>query len=198
MLPSLLRNRSAPVRAARGETSPLNVVVRQLLFGNDPVRGTVIGVTSAIDGEGKTTIAGEIAELLAAAGTRDRPAVLVDCGASARPDRYAWQERYGLSEVEWRACEALQVGGRPLGEALDQLRRRCAFVVLDMPSLLNDPVAADLAREVDRLYLVVRAGSTPAATVRRALEWVDRDRIEGVILNDARRGTPGWLAQLVS
>lgn len=197
MMPTLLRGRPAPA-AGRDGAGPLDVVVRQLLFGSDPARGTVIGVTSAIDGEGKTTIAGEIAELLAAAAIHERPAVLVDCGASARPDRYAWQERYGLSEVEWRACEALQVGGRPLRDALDQLRRRCAFVVIDMPSLLSDPVAAELAREVDRLYLVVRAGSTAAGTVRQALEWVDRDRIDGVILNDVRRGTPGWLARLVN
>ncbi len=198
MTPTLLRGRPTPAGMARQGAGPLDVVVRRLLFGADPARGTVIGVTSAIDGEGKTTIAGEIAESLAAAGSRERPALLVDCGASARPDRRAWQERYGLSEVERRACEALQVGGQPPAEALDQLRLRCAFVVIDMPSLLTDPVAAELARAVDRLYLVVRTGSTAAATIRQGLEWVDRDRIEGVILNDARRGPPRWLTRLVS
>ena len=192
------------------EPSPLDALVRHLAFQAEPARGTVIGVTSAIDGEGKTTIARELARGLSDAATCDQPVLLVECGQPPRPQesRHVRDGLQGQSDVasasdlHYRSLQVLQVDGRPLHgatlqEGLATLRARHPFVVLDLPSLLGDLIAADLAREVDCLYLVVRCGYTKAEFLQAALTLLDRERLGGVILNDARPGLPHWLSRLV-
>jgi Mrp family chromosome partitioning ATPase len=170
----------------------------------------VVGITSAVDGEGKTTIARELALGLTRSATWDNPVLQVECGeppAVPVRDRHGrrvgWQQVFAAAGLHYRTLQSLRAEGielrrATLSEAFEGLRHRYRFTVLDLPSVLNDPLGADLAGEADGVYLVVRAGGTPAHLVLQALDRLDQVRLEGVILNDMRRSTPRWLSWLVS
>lgn len=186
---------------------PLDAVLRQLLFRAKPAWGSVVGITSALDGEGKTTISREIAHGLSSATPRERPVLLLDCkqpltlrGASVPPEAppSAALVKYGaLTDLQqYRDIE--RNAGDPNRSPIDALRARHSFILLDMPSVLNDTIAADLAQQVDHLYLVVRSGATRADFVEQAVERVGRSRVDGIILNDVPKGPPRWLMRLVS
>lgn len=170
----------------------LDGVIRQLVFGVRPNAGTVAGITSAIDGEGKTTISRELALALSAFAPTDRPVLVVDCKqpfvTPAAPNERA------LQAVK---PQAMVLREATVSGALELLRSRHAFILLDMPSLLNDPVAAALAKQVDHLYMVVRAGTTKADLLRRAVASVREVNFEGLILNEVESRVPGWLARVI-
>lgn len=75
------------------------------------------------------------------------------------------------------------LGSQPMFRVMEALRSRFDRIVLDSP-----PVAiADthvLARLVDGLLVVVRAGLTQRQAVERALAGVDRDKVVGLVLNE--------------
>jgi Mrp family chromosome partitioning ATPase len=49
----------------------------------------------------------------------------------------------------------------------------------------------------ESLLLVVRAGSTPASFVSRAMEELKHLRVEGIILNQVQTRVPRWLQSLL-
>jgi Mrp family chromosome partitioning ATPase len=53
------------------------------------------------------------------------------------------------------------------------------------------------ARLAETLFLVVRAGSTPASFVTRATEELKDLRVEGIILNQVHTRVPRWLQSLL-
>lgn len=196
---SLPRQRAlATKEKTRGATSGpeslgyLDGVIRQLVFSVKPAAGTVAGITSAIDGEGKTTVVSELAQAIRSFAPADHPVLVIDCkqpfGGQPEPGARAMQ----LPQPQVMVLREATVSG-----ALEMLRMRHAFILLDMPSLLNDPVATELARHVDHLYVVVRAGATHAALVERAVAGVREVNFAGLILNDVRTRTPAWVARLV-
>jgi Mrp family chromosome partitioning ATPase len=169
----------------------------------------VVGITSTIDGEGKSTIARELALGLVKLVGTERAVLLVDCGeppplnARNQSGRIGWQQVLGVAGLQFRTLQTLRaeqivLRGATLPETFTMLRRRYSFTILDLPAVMSDPVAVDLARAVDQLYLVVRAGCTPRHLLRQAAEQLDPARLECVILNDVRRRAPRWLARLVS
>ena len=175
----------APVTDSPG---PLDALVRDLIGQSRPRRGVVVAVASAVDGEGKTTIAHALARALGAAATPERPVVLF--GATmALADFIEWQRRLAEWRVEYRFLSDLLSGSDEQSvaaavTALRELRLTHPFAVLDLPSLLNFEQAAAVTRWVDQTFLVVRGGVTPSEVARRALRLIDRDRFGGVILND--------------
>jgi capsular exopolysaccharide synthesis family protein len=63
------------------------------------------------------------------------------------------------------------------------------WVLIDTPPLGLVPDAALLSTYADTVLLVVRAGASPCALVRQAVETLGADRIFGVLLNAAELGT---------
>lgn len=185
--------------------SPLDALVRQLVFTSTPERGQVLAVTSATDGEGKTTVAAELALRLSHWLSQKRPVLLLECAGGLSDDSdglLGRQIKVGPALI-YRSLAMLRASGTPLRGAtltttFETLRQAHSFVVLDLPSLLAEPIAAELTRNADHLYLVIRAGSTRIDAVNQALELVDRHRVDGAILNQAGQELPGWLSRLVS
>lgn len=169
----------------------------------------VVLVTSSVPDEGKTTTALNLA--LAFAEERQRSTLLVDLDLR-RPSvgRYLTPPpSLGLSEMlgENVALDHVIIpvkssrlhvlpAGRPasnptellrsaaLGSAIEELRRRFDWIVVDTPPCVPFSDATVLQPLVDGTLLVVRAGVTAKATVERALESLEAGPLLGVVLND--------------
>jgi Mrp family chromosome partitioning ATPase len=177
---------------------------------------SVIGVTSAIRGEGRTSVALGLATSLAA--DLDSRVMLVEAdfgrhslvglfGLEANPNfEHVLRNDVELARVAHPITPQLSVvaGGGSEADA-SRLIRRLGFhnpfrdlrgladvVVLDLPPLLTlgySPLAAGVA---DAIVLVVRAGVTPAEFVREAIARLEDTPPRGIVLNGTRSPLPRW------
>lgn len=174
------------------------------------VQPVIIGVTSAVGGEGRTTVALGLAQTLAV--DLDVPISLVEMDL----DRPSLARRLdvalvpGLSEAlrgEYRLKEVGRVISEKLSvittgaagpdsarllhrvKAHDPLRSPHGLegvVILDLPPLLDRGYSALAAGVADAVVLVVRSGVTSADIVREAIGRLEKPP-QGIILNDAPR-----------
>ncbi|MGB3675039.1 MAG: polysaccharide biosynthesis tyrosine autokinase [Candidatus Nanopelagicales bacterium] len=186
----------------------------QYLNVDDPVRAFV--VTSAAPGDGKTTVACNLAIALAQAG---RKVCLVE--ADLRRPRVSeylqLNAQTGLTEVlagQVKLDEALQdwgrgmlqvlppgaippnpselLGSHQMAQVIVNLKRDFDVVILDTPPLLAVSDAAVLASQADGAVVVVRHGKSSKDAVRNAVASLDQinAKILGTVLNavPAKRG----------
>lgn len=171
-------------------------------------RSTIVAVTSAVKGEGKTTTVVNLGYTLA----RDlgKRTLLVDCDFKAPVlNRYAETDPErgladclegeipvdeclsGFGEVP---CWILPVGNGEtqsgellraecLASIFAQLREQFEYILINAPPILPLADMNVLAGHADLLLLVVRAGSTPQQFVKRALATLRADIPIHVILN---------------
>lgn len=167
-----------------------------------------ISLVSAQPGEGKTTASINLA--LVTALSLGRRVLLVDCDLR-RPNVHrslGLQPRRGLSEVltgeatldeaitqvEGANLDVLCVRDRPVNpselltsEAMKKLiadaAQRYDRVFLDTPAALGLPDAKAVCDQCDGMVIVVRADQTRQEDVQTLLEFLDRDRILGMVLN---------------
>jgi Mrp family chromosome partitioning ATPase len=163
-------------------------------------------MTSALPGEGKSSMSCALAEVMGSDfGLRT---VLVDC----HPERSWTASNLDLQShpviTDWLRGEAeLQetlvvvndkfsvmpstqaaLTARDLlqslnnAEAIDELRRTFSLIILDLPELAN-PAGPALANLCDGLVLVVRAGSTPTTAINEYLPIMENVTVHGVVLN---------------
>jgi capsular exopolysaccharide synthesis family protein len=198
-----------------GELSRLRHAIR-----HQPQLGEVrtVLVTSAVTGEGKTTLVSGLGR--AFARSLDHWALVIE-GDLRRP---ALAERFELPPSPGLAghicdgiplAEAIQptkygklsvlAAGRPSIEAADviasshmrriisEMRDRYPdrYVIVDAPPVLATPEAISLSVMVDGVILVVRAGRTARASARQALKLLPREKVIGVVLNGAEIGRGG-------
>jgi succinoglycan biosynthesis transport protein ExoP len=172
----------------------------------------VIGIVSAVAGEGKTTIAANLAELVAQGGRR---ALLVDADLrkSSLTERLAPEAEIGLlqvldgtSELEdvvWRDPTGLDflpavrgsslmhpsevVGSERMGALIAAARREYDLVVVDLPPLGPVADAKAAARHVDAFLLTIQWGHTLQEVVRNSLRSAERveGKLIGAVLNKA-------------
>ncbi len=171
----------------------------------------VIGVTSALPGEGKTTIAASLARLIAHSGKR---AIVVDCdlrnpslSASLAPNATVGiiEAIYGatpLEDVIWRDPTIgftflPAVRRRPLfhtaemlasNEAhglFDRLRKDYDYVIVDLPPLAPIVDARAAASFSDCFILVIEWGRTKIDVVQHALHNAPEihENLAGAVLN---------------
>jgi protein-tyrosine kinase len=167
-------------------------------------------VASAVEAEGKTTTAANVA--LTLSHSHQRQVLLID--ADLRRPSLHWllqlDNSVGLGDALkgtssrvplHRISPTLQVmtAGRPMQDPMsalvsDAMRQflleaaeRFDWVIIDTPpvALLSD--ANLLAEMIDHALLVVRAATTPYPLVKRAIDAIGPDRILGVVLNRAKR-----------
>ncbi len=167
----------------------------------------LIGVTSAILGEGKTTCALHLA--LSAARSTQKRVCLIDLslgeddlcrrmGAAPAPGGSVSliEENgvLGVMEISTPGNLAFIPAGKvPMNPALmsrskiveelfTTLRGEYDLIIADMPAVVTDN-AVPLASLMDGVVLVMQTGATPRAMVNDAIEKLGRDRIAGVVLN---------------
>lgn len=180
----------------------------------------VIGVTSALRGEGKTSIAIGIASAIAA-DTRE-PTLLLECdferpalarvlGLGTEGGLTDWMENTApLRVVRMPYLPQLVVmpAGSPQrdparllyrmaeGDVMSQLGKRFRNIVLDLPSVLNVPFSSLASRLAERLLLVARYGVTDLDDLESVVFLLGRERVSGVVMNAADYRTPSWLRRL--
>jgi capsular exopolysaccharide synthesis family protein len=174
---------------------------------------SVVMVTSAVAGEGKTLTAANLALTLSESYRRSvllidadlrRPSLHTLFGVenvSGLSDALKAAEARKLTLVELTDQLSLLPAGRPdndpmsilsserMRQVIAEAGKKFEWVIIDTPpvGLLTD--ARLLASAVDTVLLVVQAGKTPLAAIKAAGEAIGRERILGVVLNRAEKAT---------
>jgi len=173
------------------------------------------GVTSAVRGEGRTTVAAGLA--LVEWLDYEKRTVLVDLDLECPSlhQRFGLVEGPGISDllegqlvVEDHLRRVvgdvwlLSIGGRredaprtlsrlAHSTVISQLTEWADVVVCDLPPLLGSPTGLEAARLCARPALVVRAGVTPLPRVKEAADVLPSP--PSVILNGVDSALPAWL-----
>ncbi|OGP95740.1 MAG: hypothetical protein A2157_00365 [Deltaproteobacteria bacterium RBG_16_47_11] len=183
---------------------------------SDPPK--TIMVTSATEGEGKTFVAANLAAGIA--HDLHFHALLVDCDLH-NPALSQWfgvQNGHGLSDyLVGRAnlsellmkteMEKLMIltggsaqqkpaeliGSKKMEALVHELKSRYndRYIIFDATPLLATSEPEVLARLVDGILIVVRAGVTPRETVKQAIASLDPKKILGFVLNDVEFKSSG-------
>jgi Mrp family chromosome partitioning ATPase len=225
---TLIGQRAAPgqrpdARSLRGETSAVaDEILRGLYTRSNLHWGEVIAVSSAVNGEGRTSVSLGLAttmshdfpdrQLLVVETDVTRPVFAADVGlerapglsdciaagrvlaAAIRPTSLANVCLMPVGEVAERSERIL--GSPNLKLVVDELRTGFDLVLLDAPPLLSNSDGGPVAALSDGVILVVRAGSTRVEQAEQALARVGGPRLRGVVLNGAVSSVPGWLQRL--
>ena len=183
---------------------------------SDPPK--TIMVTSATEGEGKTFVAANLAAGIA--HDLHFHALLVDCDlrSPALSHWFGVQNGHGLSDYlvgkgqlselilktemeklsiltggSVQAKPAELIGSKKMEALVHELKSRYTdrYIILDATPLLATTEPEVLARLVDGILIVVRAGVTPRETVKQAIASLDPKKIMGFVLNDVEFKSSG-------
>ena len=167
-------------------------------------------VTSANPGEGKTTVAGNLALALAQGESK---VLLVDCDMR-RPSvhkKFRISNTYGISDllVGNKKMESVahkyndnltivssgkippnpaeMLGSKAMTAFLEEMKKHFDYIVLDTPPLQAVADAQVLSTKVDGSLIVVRAGVTKKDAVHNAVSIINKvnGNIIGTVLNAA-------------
>jgi polysaccharide biosynthesis transport protein len=207
---ALVRAEPDPVLAYREAVRALRNSI--MLAGFDRCVHSLL-ITSASPGEGKSTIA---AQLALAHSSQQLKTLLID-GDLRRPSvhkRFGVSGVVGLSSVllsamPWRDAVLTPVGmthldilpagppsqratdliGGRLSQVLEEAAAEYDLVVLDAPPLLGFAEPLAMANAVDGVVVVTRAGRTPRKAVAVVLATLARMRANtlGIVLNEVRQ-----------
>jgi polysaccharide chain length determinant protein (PEP-CTERM system associated) len=218
-----------------GDDEPMDAVcdlplfvekIRQISFAarssvTDP-EGFLCGITSSVEGEGKTLLAGNLAAIVA--HDFKKPVLLIDghLHHTSLSDRYARPGAPGLAQVvagEASLSEALVSTDMPLlqvlpagqcqvdpiclfrsaafPEFLDSLRQQFSLVLVELPSVKESTESQVMADKMDGLLIMVNMYSTKLRTVHMAVHRLQRDKIIGFVTNGTEYWIPDWLYRWV-
>lgn len=194
--------------------------LRSALFylSSDLPRPAILLVTSAVPGEGKSTIGVNLARTLAFGGCR---VLLIDAdlrrgrlhailGSHREPGLSDLLRDPGLTEVALHSdgianLTFLSAGslvanpgdlllGPAFARLLEQMRQRFDYVLIDTCPVFAAADAATIAAQVDGTLFIVRRGYSKAPLVREAIETLRqrRARILGVVFNRADASVRGY------
>ncbi len=178
----------------------------------------VVGVTSAVYGEGKTTVAINLAGSIAEDSERRVALVDLNLRSCDLQMQLKLPPCVGMVDFLEGDCDLSQIVHRTeserltivpagsvastpgrlarssrLAEAMAELRRANDYLIVDLAPVLPITDARLIGRHMDGFVMVVRAGSTPREIVSRAIDTLDRASVIGVILNRTEPPIPKWL-----
>ena len=171
---------------------------------------SIIAVSSADGGDGKTTTTLNLAGTLAQA--QDSRVLLVDCDLRAANvavnlgmDDSApglvdaiMNPNLQLADIAQRLSHlnlsVIAAGRRPsapyevlksprVGDLFDEARKRYDYVIVDTPPLVSVPDSRVLGKWVDGFLIVVAAHQTPRRLLEEALNLLDASQIVGMVFN---------------
>lgn len=177
----------------------------------------IIGVTSAIAGEGRTTVATGIAAAMAA--DLESPVVLVEAdlshpgvhrvlGIAPQPGiceylrgesdlstalRQISDRLFVLPAGDTRGEASRLVRQLAAGDLRKQLATGGAMMVLDLPPILSSSYGVLASSMAESIAFVVRSGYTTDKQVEDALSRLDENMVRGLVLNGAQPQLPRWL-----
>jgi Mrp family chromosome partitioning ATPase len=176
-----------------------------------------LGVTSALSGEGRTTVATGISAVMAM--DLDVPVVLVEVDL-AHPGLHralGIAPEPGISEYLRGECEVATAvrqisdrlfvlpAGNPRGDAARLIRQLTtadlrarlntsgAVLVFDLPPILDSSYGQLACSMAESLIFVVRSGQTNNDQVKSALARLDESMVRGLVLNGTEPFLPRWL-----
>jgi Mrp family chromosome partitioning ATPase len=186
-----------------------------------PGGARIIGVTSALYGEGKTSLAIGIA--MAIAADTLEPTLLLECdlehpafdryfGFPATPGLADWLQ--GASPLRVIRAAVLDsefiipAGARATDPArlmyqlsesglIEELRPRFRNIVIDLPPMLNIAYSSLACKLAERILLVARHGVTPIEDLEKAVFLLGQERLTGILLNGYSSKVPGWFRKLL-
>lgn len=178
----------------------------------------IITISSALKGEGKTTVALGMATVMA--GDLEKAILLVDCNF-ANP---SLSKEVGMSEgvglVDYLTREAaltaiirrsvvanlsvIPAGSKPdnpsklvrsqlMADLMQKLRAQFDIVILDVPSYLSSADTRILIAYSNGLLLVARANHSTTRQVAEVLAGVEGTAKLGIVVNDFTTTVPGFL-----
>lgn len=201
-------------------TEAFRVLRTTILFAAGQPKSQVVAVTSAVPGEGKTTVSLCLARVAALSGQR---VLLVDCDLRRRSVKevLAIEPQAGLlqvlaGEVTWRqavhvdAASGMSVlpvsgagftpkeifGAEDMSSLLAELRGSFDLIVLDCAPVLAVAETRVAVAKADCAVVVARWQKTPMRAVRVMLQQLTDAgaTIRGVALNGVDRRSPGYYA----
>ena len=186
--------------------------------GADRRNTHVLGITSALVGEGKTTVALNLA--MSTVRSSNRKVCLIDLGLTGESvlQRLGCgsggsgiiQVLEGESQTfpmlkfrdfeEMTVIPAGKVPSNPariarsphLKEVLESARRMFDLILIDMPAIATHN-ARPMAEYMDSLVMIACAGVTPQDVIVNAMDHIGREKVLGVVLNRIRFAGPRWL-----
>jgi len=180
----------------------------RLVLSTEARGSTVIEITSALKGEGKTTTVVNLGYTIA----RDlgKRTLLIDCDFPC-PALYQYVNKSApsglidlldgqalltdcLSSIDEVPCYIMSVGGsgeehneltriQQLRAMLPKLRTNFDYIIINTPPVLSSATMGILASLADVLIMVVRAGTTPKHIMQRAFTMLGLTIEKQVILN---------------
>jgi capsular exopolysaccharide synthesis family protein len=191
---------------------------------SSPSRCFVVGVTSAVYGEGKTTVAMNLAGTIAQNSLQRVALVdanlrnwdlqtrlnlppcagLVDILEGGEDDltnviQKTELDNFTIVPAGRAAANPYRLARSPrLLEVMSALRMANEFIVMDMAPVLPVADTRVLASIVDGIVMVVAAGVTPREIVQRAMDAVGNERVLGVVLNGTQTSMPKMLQKFFS
>jgi capsular exopolysaccharide synthesis family protein len=196
----------SPERSLVGEMYRLLQANLKFLRSDCPV--TVITITSALPKEGKSSVAANLAAVMA---QLQRKVLLIDADMHLPSQHHGWNltNRLGLSEVLVGqadledACQLVMdnlvvlpagivppdplalLDSKRMSALLTQFALDYDFIIIDAPPLTVGADALTLGKMTDGLLLVARPGVTDATGAKTALELLERSgqQVLGLVVN---------------
>ncbi len=194
------------------------------IFHRLPNPPHTILITSAIPGEGKTTVALHLAKAISFElhkkailidGDLRKPAIHFDGLQHAKGLTDFLSDSVPLSEVLLNSGTAnLKVilsgpatqkpteliGSKRMEELLNSLKtsEQSTYILIDSSPIVSTSEPMLLSKLVDGIILVVLADQTPRETVQRAIKSIDTEKIIGIVLNQVDLKTSSYYSKYYS
>jgi len=204
------RNRCVAMFSNLEKVEPYRALRRLILNRTQETGANLIMVTSALPGEGKTLTAINLAFTLAREFMHT--VLLVDCdlkkqsihevmgfksdkglvdyllGECPAGDLFVWPviEKLTLISGGKTINESSGIIGSPrMKELVEDIKNRHPerYIIFDVPPILSDVDALNLAPLVDYILMVVQADKTSLVEVNKAVQFIPKEKLLGFVLN---------------